>query len=250
MSLYISFDIEMNGDTPMLNNMLSIGMVGITGDGEIVWKYETGFEALEGHEPMEQVMNFWLAPSQANAWRKVQELPKISPMDFYTHVSENLTRLSKKYSIEFVAWPANFDWMFFKCYYELGRKQSLGADYGTSRATGYNIGYECLDASELFNAFKIVTKITDKATINRIENQLMGKEESLAHDGLYDAICQGLFYIRLLKMLNVVTSQTSVEELLNVGMSITVSENIMSGGSKRRRKCHRRTKKLYKKYFK
>jgi hypothetical protein len=224
MSVYISFDVETNGDTPMLNDMLSIGMVAITAEGEIVWKYETGFEPLEGHSSMEQVMNFWMSPKQADAWQKVQSLPKISPLEFYTTVSDALTTLSQTYTIEFVAWPANFDWMFFKCYYELGRKQALKSAYGTSSATGFNISYECNDASELFSAFKLVNRITDKSVANRIKGQLMAKDESLAHDGLYDAICQGLFYIRLLKMLDTCSPRTPIEDQVAVGLSLYTKE--------------------------
>ena len=201
MSLFISFDVETDGDTPLLNNMLSIGIVGITLTEDIVLKYQTGLVPLEGHESTEQVMNFWL--SQPSAYSKVQALPKISPLEFYNQLSTELTNLSKNYKdIKFIAKPANFDWMFLKCYYELGRKQALGSDYGTSRATGYNIGFKCLDISEMFNAYKIVNNITDKKIIDDIEKELSEKQDDLAHDGLYDATCQGLMYVRLLNKMH------------------------------------------------
>jgi DNA polymerase III epsilon subunit-like protein len=247
MSVFISFDIETNGETPMLNNMLAIGMVAITLEGEIVWKYETAFDPLEGHESMEKVMNFWLDPSQSNAWAKVQSLPKISALEFYNKVSSDLISLSKKYKdIKFVGKSANFDWMFFKCYYEMGRQKSLGDNYGTSRATGYNIGFEVLDVSELFNAFKIINNLTDKSTISNIEKQLSGMQEKFAHDSLYDATCQGLMYVRLLKMLSSTNPQTSIERQLNNAMSIKMSENLISGG-KRKKNKRRYTRKIYKK---
>ena len=37
--LYLSFDIEADGPSPCLNNMLSLGICGMTETGEIVYKY-------------------------------------------------------------------------------------------------------------------------------------------------------------------------------------------------------------------
>jgi hypothetical protein len=54
-------------------------------------------------------------------------------------------------------------------------------------------------------------------------------QENLAHDGLYDATCQGLMYIRLLKMMASINPQTQIDSQLSNAMSIQISENLLTG---------------------
>lgn len=234
--VYISIDVEMEGDTPMLNNMLSIGMIAITDKGDVVWKYETGFEPLKGHEPMKEVMEFWSSPKQSEAWKKVNKLPKISVLDFFNDISRELTELKKKYIIKFVGKPSSVDWMFFKCYYELGKKESNGLVYGTKKAKGFNIGFKCYDISELFNAFKLINGISDTNKSRAIEKELSGKQENLAHDALYDATCQGLMYIRLLKIMKSIKPEMSIESQLIKAKQIKLSEKSSITGGKNSKK--------------
>ena len=61
--LFLSFDIESDGPTPMTNNLLSIGIIGITMDEKIIFEYEANIEPLVTHVQDNQCMQtFWLKP--------------------------------------------------------------------------------------------------------------------------------------------------------------------------------------------
>ena len=222
-TLYISFDVETDGDTPLLNNMLSIGMVGFTQEGKIIWTYETGFDTY--NKSMEKTMSFWTSPSQKIAYEKLMSMKKISAKEFYIDLSEKLTELSKSYLIKFCAKPANFDWMFLKCYFEKGKSEVLGDDYGKNGLNIYDIGFKCYDISECFNTYKLVSgfDINNKKIFSNIENTLSNVDNSLTHDALSDAICQGIFYIRLLFLMsNPDNLKLSLDDQMKIAKSIQI----------------------------
>lgn len=86
--------------------------------------------------------------------------------------------------------------MFFKCYYELAKKNSL------DKECFYEIGFKCECSSTLWNYYKQSNKITSSQA-NKLFKYLGEFDENSNHMALSDAKVQGKFYVRLLKKLNI-----------------------------------------------
>lgn len=192
-NLYISFDVETNGNNPLLHSMISIGMVGITIDGTNIFKFTENIMPLADHTFLEDTMNFW------NKHPKEYELTQISQQYYLTtfkKISDLLTEYGKTYNIVFIAWPASFDWMFFKCYYE----KFIGEYYDSvdKSYVPYNIGYRCICISSMLRMTK--TKFDTNQWLNNIKKSYIETEpiHNVEHDPLYDAIIQGKFFIALI----------------------------------------------------
>jgi hypothetical protein len=194
--LFLSFDIESDGPTPIVNNLLSIGIVGINMDEEIVFEYQANIEPLATHIQDTQCMQtFWLKPEQKIAWDFIQE-NKRNYIVVFEELGQKLKELSHKYNLKFVAHPACFDWMFFKCYYELAKSNSQ------DKECFYDIGYSCECSSTLWNYYKKSNKLTS-IQADQLFKYLGEFDESLNHMALSDAKVQGKFYVKLLKKLTI-----------------------------------------------
>lgn len=194
--LNVSFDIETDGDNPILNNMISIGMVGFDDDLNEIFTYEANIENLPEHQPQTSCMeSFWNKPEQTNAWNYIQQNKKN-----YIQVCTDLSDIFKKYTdkkygykIEFVAHPACFDWMFFKSYYSLAKSHD---------STLFDIGFGCKCASTLWTLYKKNKNLSStKAT--ELYNELSDFNPENQHMALADAICQGKVYIKIKKELEI-----------------------------------------------
>lgn len=193
--LYLSFDIESDGPTPMINNLLSIGMVGIDFISEqIIFEFEENIKPFFTHIPDKDCMkNFWLKPEQKNAWEFLQTNQK-NYIVVFEELSFELKRLSRDYKLVFVSHPSCFDWMFLKCYYELAKSNSSnGEDF-------YDIGYKCECSLTLCNHYKKINGLTNNEFMSIFQKpDEVISENNLEHFALYDAKIQGKKYIELLK---------------------------------------------------
>ena len=179
----------------MLNNLLSIGIVGLEAEsGKIVFEFEANIKPLDNHvQDIQCMKSFWLKPKQQKAWNYLQTNQKP-----YTQIFEELSlalnNLALYYKIEFVAYPACFDWMFFKCYYELAKSTS------TNKESFYDIGYECLCISTLWDNYKKSHNINSNEA-NKMFRDLGEFNENVNHYAIEDARVQGKFYYKLLNMI-------------------------------------------------
>ena len=195
--LFLSFDIESDGPSPAINNMLSIGIVGITMEETIVFEYEANMEPLEGHIPDETCMNtFWRKPKQILAWDHLQRNRR-NYRDVFEELSTKFNELASIYNLRFVAYPACFDWMFLKCYYELAKQQKQLDDPDQCL---YDIGYRCECASTLWDTYKTLHHISNKHA-NQLFKEWGEFNERSNHMALADATVQGKVYIRVRKAL-------------------------------------------------
>lgn len=193
-NLYLSFDIESDGPTPIVNNLLSIGVVGITIQEEIVFQFQANIEPLESHiEDLECMESFWLKPEQKEALEFLQT-NKRNYIEVFEELGLKLKELNKNYKLKFVAHPACFDWMFFKCYYELAKTNSK------NKNNFYDIGYHCSCSSTLWDLYKKNNKLK-ALEANKLFKYLGEFDEKNNHMALSDAIVQGKFYVKLLKMM-------------------------------------------------
>lgn len=192
-TLYLSFDVETDGPSPLVNNLLSIGIVGFEENtGTEVFEFNTNIFPLPTHTPDTKCMEtFWLKPQQKEAWEYLQTDRKN-----YITVFEDLTYklfvLSNKYELVWIAYPACFDWMFLKSYYELAKSNSI------NKKDFYDIGYECVCISSLFDWYKKINNITSSQA-SQLFNELGEFDSKTNHFASADARVQGKFYIGLLK---------------------------------------------------
>lgn len=193
--LFLSFDVETDGPTPLLNNLLSIGIVGITSNCDIIYKFEANIKPLETHCQDKKTMEtFWLKSEQETAWNNLMTNQR-NVVEVFEQLSNELLELSYKYNLAFVAKPACFDWMFFKCYYEYAKSKS------TNEINFYDIGFKCICASTLTDYYKNLDS-SNLSVISKLMADIKKNTNGFEHNALYDATIQGLFYCKLLEKLN------------------------------------------------
>ena len=194
--LYLSFDVETDGNCPILNNLISIGFYGIDDNLAKIFEYDANIEKLPGHQPEARCMNeFWLDPKNKNAWNHVNT-NKRNYVDVFLELSDHFKNLNSKYKLIFVASPSCFDWMFFKCYYEMVRNVNNNIN------TMYDIGYKCHCGSALWDVYREKNKLSySDSTV--LYNQLGEFNAEKEHFALDDARCQALVYVKIKnKLLN------------------------------------------------
>ncbi len=115
--IYISVDVETDGPCPGLNSMLQIGAVAIDPAREqpIIAEWSRNLQRLEGAKSNADTMAWWntLDPK---VWEALQT-NTVAPTDAMRDHAAWVESLKAEHGdVRFVAWPANFDWMFV-CYY-------------------------------------------------------------------------------------------------------------------------------------
>ena len=94
-------------------------------------------------------------------------------------LSDWLSMNAGTYRLKWVAAPANFDWMFLKCYYER---------YGPPLK--YDIGFFCHDLHSLIRAYVTIHRLTD---VEQFKDTL-AHGHMATHNALDDAVRQGVQY--------------------------------------------------------
>lgn len=102
-NLYLSFDIESDGCTPILHNMISIGFYGLDDNLVKHFEYDANIENLEGHSSEEKCMTtFWNLPENQVAWNYLQQNKK-KYIDVMFELSNHFKALSETHKLIFVA---------------------------------------------------------------------------------------------------------------------------------------------------
>lgn len=114
--LFLSFDIEADGEAPGLNSMLSIGFVGFNEKGLVVMEYEANLQTLAGATQSPQTMKWWHDEKQKEAWDYVNT-NKREPDEVFKELCAKLDALAKEYKVVPVAWPCNYDWQWINYYF-------------------------------------------------------------------------------------------------------------------------------------
>ena len=184
--LYVSFDVETDGSCPLVNNMLSIGVVFLDATGVCVNTYSATFELLEGHVADPQTAAFWSRHPSMYAAARHNPQPIATAM---RALSLMLSRMAMKHTLQFVAAPACFDWMFLKCYYEFARR--------LDPEITFDIGFKCHCFSSALRQHTVAHGL-NAAARERLLEELCPADAERAHDPLYDAEIQGVRYVRLL----------------------------------------------------
>lgn len=192
--LFLSFDVETDGPSPLVNNLLSIGIIGLEKEsGCEVFEFESNIMLLDNHIPDNVCMEtFWLKPEQKDAWEYLKT-NKRNYIEVFEDLSKKLFKLANTYKLIWIAQPACFDWMFFKSYYELAKFNSS--------ENFYDIGFKCTCISSLFDWYKNTHNLTLSQS-TKLFNELGEFDNKNNHQALTDARVQGKFYIGLLKKMS------------------------------------------------
>lgn len=183
-TLYLSFDIETDGDNPMTNNMISIGFYGVTDNLSSVFGYQANIANLDGHVQNPQTMTFWHQNSQA--WEATQ-INQQNYIDVMSELSNYFEELNKSYTLKFIAMPSCFDWMFFKSYYELANKNS--------NKEFFPIGFKCQCISSYFDSYCESRHLSSKQK-EALKIELMDQDKSTDHFALADAKAQAKLFVK------------------------------------------------------
>jgi hypothetical protein len=188
---FCSFDVETDGDNPMMYSMRSIGLALYEGrDHTLVDQLYITISPQEDQEGVpfapdpHTMREFW--DKHPEQWRDVNT-STVSPQEAMASLAQWLHRHYETFLVKFVARPANFDWMWLKCYYE---------KYGPPKKP--KIGYFCHDLSALMRAYQKCHGVQDK---KKFMNQL-SREAPYTHNALDDAVCQGRMYMSLRTLLD------------------------------------------------
>lgn len=190
-TIYLSFDIEADGPSPQHNNMLSIGIWGFNESGEEVVSWERNLFPLSNKRADPNTMvEFWA--KNLDAWNYVN-LNRVTVTSAFTELHGILAKLQCNYKIEWVAWPASFDWQWLNCYYQ---------EFTTSNqeTQWIKIGHKATCMSSIWSFYVKQQNLT-KEQENTLWQQLSPGNGN--HTALTDAKMQGLLYYNLMKHIGI-----------------------------------------------
>ena len=180
METYVSTDIETDGPIPAKHSMLSVGSVAYNSDGEIIGKFAANLKTLPDATEDEKTMEWW--KTQPKAWK----LHRVNLQEPQEAMHEYLKWIkSLPGTPVFVAYPANFDWMFVQWY--------------LVNFTGeMPFGYAALDIKSLVMGVLKATEFNSVTTENMPQEWTTYKNP-LEHVALADALEQGILLFKVLK---------------------------------------------------
>ncbi len=191
--VFASLDVEADGDNPMTHSMVSFGVAmfkesyGLSRIKPFSTFYVT-IKPQQGKCHQESTMrDFWARyPEQWEHVTNNPDEPGVAMEKFATWLETH----SSKYVIQWVAGPANFDWMFLKCYYEA---------YGPLDKP--DLGYSCHDLFSMLISHCKENNI-DRHSVVRSLSQ----DNEYTHHALDDATCQGVVYMNMRQKLSQISA--------------------------------------------
>ena len=187
--IYLSFDIEADGDTPMLNNMLSFGIVAFNSSGQEIGTFQKNLYPLEGHRADEKCMKeFWNQIPEI--WKFVNTDQVLARTAIRKLTDFLLSLIGNDNELVWIAYPSAYDWQWIKNYYE-----KFKPSYAPQ------IGYTAKCISTMFWSYCLQNHLDSK------EKKELWKELTEAlphtHNPLDDAREQGRGFFNLCQRLNI-----------------------------------------------
>lgn len=183
--VYLSFDIEADGDSPAKNSMVSFGVVAFDEQGKEVHKYQANIKprvgAVQGKRCMEE---FWA--KNPEVWKFVQTNQK-EPAAFVAVIARMIEEHHEAgFKIVWLANPAAYDWQWLKAYYELYKEDSYP-----------DIGYsaKCIGSMWTNKCRRMGWSSLEDHLESGAMKSLQAKDH-VEHNPEHDARVQGLFYFK------------------------------------------------------
>jgi len=194
--VYGSFDIEADGPSPLLNNMLSIGVVFTDAEtGEVVGNFLGDIEPLPGHEPDEATMKeFWERDDNNRAELKRIRANAKPAGEVMQALENHLKALMKKgyTKVKWVARPAAYDWQWLNCYY-----QYYAANIPNKVLS---IGFKAICCSTIRDLYMSRHGLNYKE-MNALCDEWAG-DSAMTHNPLDDAMYQSKVFHALIQKMN------------------------------------------------
>ena len=123
--VYVSIDIDTDGDVAGANNLLSIGAAVFRySDKQMIKTFEVNIkEQFDRFSPMKSTMEWWEKPEQQEAWKYCHQ-NQVEPQEAMRLFTVFAEELKKEYKVQTVCWPAAFDWPFITLYFNLFNKDA------------------------------------------------------------------------------------------------------------------------------
>jgi len=121
-NLYLSFDIEADGQSPAQHNMLSFGLSVLDDAGQEIAAFECNILEQDGHTADPRTMEeFWA--QHPDAWEATRH-DRQTPAEFVRRLVEFLASLPPNARRRWVAKPAAYDWQWLNAYFHSYRDRA------------------------------------------------------------------------------------------------------------------------------
>lgn len=111
--LYVSIDVETDGPSPGLNNMLSLGSALFTEEEKEIGTFYKKIKPLHSTYQNSDTMKWW--ETQPEGWQEVNKHQE-EPIEAVRAFTSWLEGFEKKYKLVAVGWPIAFDFAFVNYY--------------------------------------------------------------------------------------------------------------------------------------
>jgi DNA polymerase III epsilon subunit-like protein len=184
--VYVSIDIETDGQAPGVHSMLALGAAAFSQDGDMVGTWYKKLRPLPGARQLHSTMEWW--KTQPEAWEEVckdQQDPASameSFRDWCDEINSDEVHVDGDYKLVAVAWPAAFDFGFLNYY--CWRFMVMNP-----------LGFSCVDIRSYANG---LAKHPDYYGTPSLRSMVTVDESGLRpHVALDDAIGQGRTFMAL-----------------------------------------------------
>ena len=188
MSIFGHFDIEADGPTPSTSNMINIGIVFTNERGKTLQEINVDIKPREGYFGNVDTVKWWSHPDRIHEYERILK-DGVSLVIAMDRINTVLLSLNTS-KITWVARPAAFDWMFFKCYWDLYKQYNPNA---------FDIGFSATCLSTIREVWKIFSG-RKKEQIDAYF-KYWTKDLVMTHNGLDDARYQDCIYHNLVREL-------------------------------------------------
>jgi len=188
--LYVSFDVEADGNNPCQHNMVQWGgAIFDPRSNSMIDSLCVDIKPRPDVKPDPSVIKtFWNEKLPGQYDRICRE--GLDHVEAMRVIGEWVRRyVVQGYTLKFLASPANFDWMFFKIYYELY--------YRSSVPEAADIGFACISVDNMLRSYGLINGFS----YGELEKHLsQGVRHN--HNACQDAVGQGIVYMKLRALLD------------------------------------------------
>jgi DNA polymerase III alpha subunit (gram-positive type) len=188
-TLYLSFDVEADGPSPVNNSMVQLGIVAVTADGREIFSLCWNIEPHPNCSPDETTMKeFWA--KHPEEWKATQT-NQLSGDLVRQSLAQMVTKWSKEWRLQWIAYPAAFDWQWVKDIYE-----------HYNQPGDPDIGYSAKCISTLLWGYEKTHGIKTPEQKEALKKELAG-ELTLTHNAEEDARYQARIFVNLCKKMGI-----------------------------------------------
>jgi len=190
---YGSFDIEADGPSPLLNNMLSIGVVFTDAEtGDVIDDFLGDLEPLPDHySDIDTMKEFWDRDDNNRAeLKRIREhaRPIVDVMEEF-EATLKVLMMQGYTKVKWVARPAAYDWQWLNCYYQYYA--------GESKNKVVPLGFFVICCSTMRDMYALQHGLSFKEMIALCDK--WAGDSAITHNPLDDAMYQSKVFHALLK---------------------------------------------------